>query len=50
MIIDGLEISAAIRAECAAAAAHLAAVGTPPGLAVILVGVTVTIVLPLRRA
>ena len=38
MIIDGLEISAAIRAECAAAAAHLAAVGTPPGLAVILVG------------
>ena len=38
MIIDGLEISAAIRAECAAAAAQLAATGTPPGLAVILVG------------
>ena len=38
MIIDGLEISAAIRAECAAAAAQLDATGTPPGLAVILVG------------
>lgn len=38
MIIDGLHISAAIRAECATAAAQLAAAGTPPGLAVILVG------------
>ncbi|MGI5869030.1 MAG: bifunctional methylenetetrahydrofolate dehydrogenase/methenyltetrahydrofolate cyclohydrolase FolD [Kiritimatiellia bacterium] len=38
MLINGLEISAAIRAECAAAAAQLAAAGNTPGLAVILVG------------
>ncbi len=38
MIIDGLQISSAIRSECAAAAAQLAAAGFVPGLAVILVG------------